>query len=236
MKRSDQQLSWWRRRSNYKWLSAPLVVAVVGVVLSYLLPRIFDDPENDTENAAITQLASDMNTSSATALRASRDIANGHTLKETGDIKKVQRAFNDGLKQWDRNGSDISARLARHNSQLGDEWNEYQEVVVALYQLSSTGIKTARCQHTQHLMNYLLEQPSDQEDLQCFETKQTQEVQKRDCLRAAADPPWDALAACDADNVENYGYKRGNSFMLAYENASKQLLRRGSDLSTRLGG
>jgi hypothetical protein len=220
--------AWWRRQGSYKWLSAPLFLVVVGALLSVFLPKVFDGSEDDAKRSEIQSLARDMTEASADVRAAALEFA-GVVAKEDGD---PQTRFNTGLKNWRSAAETISTRLTAAGApRLSTRWQEYSGIVEDLYYLSGTAIEQ-RCRRTQNVKNFILRQSG--RDLACWNSEPTDEQQKHDCLSARENPPWNALAACDADNLEQYSYARGSAFVNAYESVNKLVRDRGLELSNEL--
>jgi hypothetical protein len=222
------QLPWWRRKGAYKLLSAPLLLVVVGALLSTFLPRIFDESDNSAKEQATTDLASEMDGASEDVMAIAFEFA-GLVAKEETD---PQARFNLGLRNWKKSSAEIEGKLPDDASRLRERWHEYRKVVEDLYFLSGTGVER-RCQLTQNVRNFLPHVAQD--DLRCSQEERTnRQREEHVCLNAGVNQFWKLLAACNADDPKRYGYARGDNFKSAYESVSDRMLEQGAVLSKEL--
>jgi hypothetical protein len=212
----------------YRWLSAPLLITIVGAVLAgYLIPRINSQAEDHRRAREIqTSLVQDMSEAVAGVIPTGRLIAT-RTIKKAG--ANPTAIFNDALLEWETSRTSIEARLRAYfenasveGQSLPQAWLAYSEAVERLYYLSTTEFRS-RCSTTRNLMRYLSPRhppPS------CPKGSWTGDQLGTACARAS--DPWDALSICDEDSLKasGEGYVRGQNYFNAYGTISTALLRR----------
>jgi hypothetical protein len=226
----DKPEPWWRRKSSYTWLSAPLVVALVTVLLAnYFVPSILNRSENHRKALEIeTALAQQISHAQAAVIAQGQLFARGVIQKEDLSRQARQATFDRALLEWRTSSEEIQSQLKAYfpDKTITDQWTTYSQAVEDLYFLSSTGIREDRCPRTQHVKDLV----DSTEKLACKEINPA-DPQGKNCTGAPSDPPWVALAACDADvKGKQYSYTRGDNYREAYLTVSGEVLDQGRAL------
>ena len=133
------------RRSDrlYRWLSAPILIAVVvAFLVNFIIPRISEKSENHRRSLEIkTDLVSDISRSATDAIISSRFIAGDVIRKESG-VRGQQRFYDAGLREWETKSSELQAHIDAYfpRTALGKEWRGLATAITDLYTLSGSGI------------------------------------------------------------------------------------------------
>jgi hypothetical protein len=222
---------WWRRKSSYSWLSAPLVVAVVTVALAnYLVPTILSRSERHQKALEIkTALAQQISHAQAAVVARGQLFARGVTQKEDLTSQTRQAIFDQALLEWRVNSEEISSELRAYfpGKPITDEWATYSQAVEDLYFLSSTGIKSDRCPRARRVKNLV-------EPTGSFACPKADPL-GTNCRRAPSNPPWAALVTCDADEKgRQYSYARGENYTNAYLTVSGEVVDKGRALTAEM--
>jgi hypothetical protein len=211
-----------------RWLSAPLLITIVGALLAgYLIPRIASQAEDHRRAREIqASIVQDMSEAVAGVVPVGRLIATG-TIKKEG--VNTTAAFNDALLDWEADRASIEALLRAYfgsasvnGRTIPDAWVHYADAVHDLYYLSTTQ-RDDRCERTRQLKKYLA---GGDATVTCPNRSLTGKEQGDKCEDAS--DKWNALALCDEDSLkkEGLGYKRGQNYFDAYAEISDELLKR----------
>ncbi len=141
--------------SLYRWLSAPLLVTIVGAVLiNFVIPEVTKASENHQRALDVkTALVGDMSDAITKALMTGRLVATD-VIPKTGST--VQGPFNAGLQAWQEQQAKIGTELEAYfpNTGISGGWRQYGEIVTNVYFLSATGVED-RATRIEQLRNAL---------------------------------------------------------------------------------
>jgi hypothetical protein len=123
----------------YRWLSAPLLITVVGAgLINFVIPEITRKSENHQRALDVkTGLVGDMSEAVARALTASRLVA-------TDVVRDGTTAhFNRGLQAWKEQQAKLGTELEAYfpGTGVGSEWKQYGQIVTDVYFLSGSGLE-----------------------------------------------------------------------------------------------
>ncbi len=134
----------------YRWLSAPLLLTVIGALLiNYLIPEITAKSQRSKEALETkASIVRDMTQATTAAVGTSRLVAMDVIKKEEVEEERrnatQQAAFNEGLQSWELDSADIGSRLEAYfrktSPTVSSEWRKYAETATDVYFLSSTGL------------------------------------------------------------------------------------------------
>ena len=126
----------------YHWLSAPLLLTVVGALLiNFVIPQITTNSQNHQRALEVkTSLVSDMSDAIAKSLMVARLVATD-VIPKTG--ASAQGPFNTGLQEWQEQQAKLGTELEAYfpGSRVSGEWRQYAETVTNVYFLSATGVE-----------------------------------------------------------------------------------------------
>lgn len=126
----------------YRWLSAPLLITVVGALLiNFVIPQITTNSQNHQRALEVkTSLVSNMSDAIAKALMVARLVATD-VIPKTG--ANAQGPFNTGLQEWQEQQSKLGTELEAYfpGTRISGEWRRYAETVTNVYFLSATGVE-----------------------------------------------------------------------------------------------
>jgi len=215
----------------------PLLIALAVALLgNFLIPRILDRAETNRRALDLkANLATQMGGSFEAVLTQGDLFARG-VMKKTSVNPQI--AFNDAWSEWRTAGAEVDAQLTAYfpgDNEAGEpfteRWRKFRKAVDAMYFLSGTGLKDARCKLIKDV-KAVLEASTDARA--CREEKLGDlGYQKRVCLAKHA-KTYDLLAACDSDSKEVYGYRRGSEFSRTYTSVTETLLSHGRSLVREL--
>jgi hypothetical protein len=146
------------QRQLYDWLANPLLIAIVGSLLVYLvIPQLTRGWQNHAKVLEVkTSLVADMSDSVGNATMTGRFIASGLIARATDDPNATQRAFNDAYQKWTIKSAVIGSQLAAYfpGNDLGSRWRSYSNVVTDFLQLSARGQRTDRASQLVEIADY----------------------------------------------------------------------------------
>jgi hypothetical protein len=146
------------QRQLYDWLANPLLIAIVGSLLVYLvIPQLTRGWQNHAKVLEVkTGLVADMSDSVGNATMSGRFIASGLIARATDDPNATQRAFNDAYQNWTIKSAVIGSQLAAYfpGNDLGSRWRSYSNVVTDFLQLSAHGQRTDRASQLVEIADY----------------------------------------------------------------------------------
>jgi hypothetical protein len=132
--------STWEARL-YRWLSAPLLIAVVGATLiNLVIPKITSKSENHRRALEVkTSMVREMSSTTSGALTTARLVGTDVFVKEG---IRAQTRFNQGFQNWQAKRGEIAAELAAYfPKRIGDSWQHYGNIVERVYFLSGSGLE-----------------------------------------------------------------------------------------------
>ncbi len=116
----------------YRWLSAPLLLTVIGALLiNYLIPEITAKSQRSKEALETkASIVRDMTQATTAAVGTSRLVAMDVIKKEEVEEERrnatQQAAFNEGLQSWELDSADIGSRLEAYfrktSPTVSSEW------------------------------------------------------------------------------------------------------------------
>jgi hypothetical protein len=215
----------------------PLIIALAAALLgNFLIPRILDRAETNRRALDLkANLAKQMGGSVEAVLTQGELFARGVMKKTNVDS---QAAFNDGWSDWRSGSAEVDAQLTAYfgadeaGKAFTTRWRELRTAIDAMYFLSGTGLKGARCELVD-AVNTVLELRAPRTPRCNKSALSNWKYQKRKCLAKDA-TRYDLLAVCDADDRKTYGYQRGPRFSETYTDTSAKLLARGRSLVQEL--
>jgi len=148
-------LSW--HQNLYRWLSAPLLITVVGALLvNYFIPKITSHAQNHQRALEVkTSLVREMSESLAAAISDGRLIATDVVTKAGGNPNVV---FQSGLRDWQVSSARIRSEIEAYfpKTSLGDDWADLTRALTDTYFLSASGLsRDFRCGGITEVMRYL---------------------------------------------------------------------------------
>lgn len=156
------------RRSSglYRWLSAPLLIAVaVALLVNYVIPRIAEKSENHRRALEIkTLLVGDVSRSVAGTIVSARFVA-GDVIKKESGVEGQQRFYDTGLREWETKRAELQSQIDAYfpKAVSGREWRGLAAAVGDLYTLAGSGIPD-RALRMERIRDYLVTHRSVRED------------------------------------------------------------------------
>jgi hypothetical protein len=155
MAEQPTERSW--ERTLYRWLSAPLLITIIGALLiNYVIPKITSRSQNHQRALEIkTQLVREMSESASSAVVTGQLVATDViSKKKGGDTNAV---FQSGLRDWQIASARIRSEIEGYfpRTTLGDQWGQFSEALTNAYFLSASGTSFAdRCARVRNLQRY----------------------------------------------------------------------------------
>jgi hypothetical protein len=132
-------------RRDWGWLRHPLVLTLVGAILSVLIVPAFTRQWQDRqkERELKRALVADIGASVTEALKTSQFVnlnLFGRAAGEPASGREQQRVFNESQIEWEIQSARIGSQLRAYfpGTGLGRDWQEYSETVTKAYQLVSS--------------------------------------------------------------------------------------------------
>lgn len=126
----------------YRWLSAPLIVTIVGALLiNLIIPRITSRSQNHQRALEVkTALVRELSSAIADVLTTGRLVATDVIPKTGGG---AQAPFNNGLAGWQKEQAALGSQLQAYfrDPSLETEWRGFGSLATDLYFLSGTGVE-----------------------------------------------------------------------------------------------
>lgn len=155
----------------YEWLSHPLIVLIVGALISsYLIPMVtrrWQDHQQELQlKSDLVRQISESVTSIVVAVQ----------FAEVGAASQTQEDYDKAYREWETKSAVIGSSLRAYfpNTQIGTDWNAYSEIVGEVYALSATFDPTFRQGRLEQIRAYF---PTDTVDWDKLAKVQKRQVQ-----------------------------------------------------------
>jgi hypothetical protein len=139
----------------YRWLSAPLLITVVGALLvNFVIPQVTSKSQRQEKALEIeTMLVREIGETVSRVVMTGQLVATD-VVARAGE--SAQRVFNEGLRDWEIARAAVAAELAAYfpDTSLAADWNALARVVTDVYYLAATGVSD-RCARVERIQRYL---------------------------------------------------------------------------------
>jgi len=166
--------------SLYEWLSHPLLLIIVGALISsYLIPALTRRWQDHWKELELKVSLLSRISKSATDMVMAVQYAKLRTKSQT------QEDYDRAYRKWEIEAAVIGSHLRAYfpNTQIGPDWDTYSELVTDLYALSGTHDVAKRREQVQKIRDHFSSSPSSVDWDALFEKADPQHWENWSILR-----------------------------------------------------